>query len=111
MIRFYFAAILSGILSSIQQILLKKSSMSEHKDLVTEYINFRVVLGYMINVICVLLMVYAYKGIPFRYGPIFEAFAYIYVMILSRLILGEPFTKKRFLGNLLILIGAFVFSL
>ncbi|MBO6108600.1 MAG: EamA family transporter [Eubacterium sp.] len=111
MIKYYIVALLSGLLSSVQQILLKKSSMDEHGSVVREYINIRVIAGYGINLLCVLLMVYAYIGMPYRYGVILESLAYIYVMILSRLFFGERITKKRVIGNLLILAGAIVFVL
>lgn len=110
MAKYFAIAILSGVLSSFSQILLKKSAQNKKKSFLSEYINFQVILGYGIIFICMILTIIAFKGIPYKYGPVLEALTYIYIMILSRLFIGEKITKYRLMGNFIIVIGVIIFS-
>ena len=70
MVKYVMIAIFSGILSSFSQILLKKSSDIKRDSKLKEYINPYVVSGYGITFLCMVLMVFAYKGLPYKYGAI-----------------------------------------
>ena len=70
MVKYVMIAIFSGILSSFSQILLKKSSDIKCDSKLKEYINPYVVSGYGITFLCMVLMVFAYKGLPYKYGAI-----------------------------------------
>lgn len=111
MIRYFFIAILSGILSSFSQILLKKSTEKRKKTIIEEYVNVYVITGYTIMVLCMVLTVIAYRGIPFKYGAVLESLVYLYIMVLSRLFLREKITKKKIVGNIIIGIGVIIFSM
>ena len=54
--------LLSTFLASVSQVLLKKAALREHKSLLAEYTDWRVVLGYGLFVGCSLLTMLAYKG-------------------------------------------------
>ena len=71
--------LLSTFLASVSQVLLKKAALREHKSLLAEYTDWRVVLGYGLFVGCSLLTMLAYKGVPLNVGPVLEATGYIYV--------------------------------
>lgn len=111
MIKYYVVALLSGLLSSLSQILLKKSAQKEKKSVLQEYLNPYVIGGYGITGFCMLLMIYAYRGMPFKYGAVLESLTYLYIMILSKLLLKERLTKKKVIGNIIIVIGVIIFSL
>lgn len=111
MVKYFAIAIISGILSSFSQILLKKSAEKKKSSIVGEYLNLYVIAGYAITVTCMFLMVIAYRGIPFKYGAVLESLVYLYIMILSRLFLKEKLTKKKIAGNVIIVIGVIIFSL
>lgn len=76
-----------------------------------EYINIYVIGGYGITFLCMILMIIAYRGMPYKLGAILESLVYLYVMILSSLLLGEKLTPKRIVGNLLIVCGVAIFSM
>lgn len=109
MTKFFLIAMLSGVLSAFSQILLKKSSGIIRDSRIKEYWNPYVIGSYAITFICMILMVIAYKGLPFKYGAILESMVYFYVMILSRIMLKEKLTIKRIVGNLIIVCGAAIF--
>lgn len=101
----------SCLLSTFSQILLKKSAQKHTGSIVKQYINIYVIGGYFITVICMLLTVIAYRGMPYKYGSVIESFAYFYIMIFGRLLLGERLTKKKVIGNGIIIFGVIIFSL
>lgn len=71
--------------------------------------NFYVICGYGMMVVSTVLTIMAYKGLAYKNGPIIESLGYIIVMFLSLLFFGEKITKKKLLGNILILVGIIVF--
>ena len=111
MVKYALIAVFSGILSAVSQILLKKSSCIQRDSRIKEYLNPYVIGGYGITFACMLLMVIAYRGLPFKYGAIIESLVYLYIMILSRIFLKEKITPRRLVGNLIIVCGVAVFSI
>lgn len=114
-IKYYVVALFSGVLSAFSQVLLKagsnRSLAREKQSFLGEYFNPYVIGGYGITLLCMLLMIYAFKGIPYKVGPALETLVYLYVMVLSRVIWKERITLKRLIGNLLIVCGVMIFSL
>lgn len=111
MIKYFAIMIFSGILSAFSQILLKKSAMKKKESVIKEYINPYVIIGYAITAVCMVLTMFGFRGVPFKYGAVLESLIYIYIMILSKLILKEKLTKRKILGNIIIVIGVIVFSI
>lgn len=108
----YIYIFLMGIfISSISQILLKKSAIAEHKNKVNEYLNLRVVFAYTIFVLATLLSTIAYKVVPLSLGPVLECTGYIYISILSYIFLNEKMSLKQITGTIIIIIGVLIFSL
>ena len=93
----------SVIVASLSQILLKKSASKAYTSVIREYLNAYVIIGYGMMVLSTLLTVGGYAG------AVIESLGFVLVMILSRLVFGEKITKKKILGNVLILLGIFVF--
>ena len=104
-------ALLSGLISAFSQVLLKKGSSIERSSVIKDYLNFYVISGYGLTVCCMLLMILAYRVLPFKYGAALESLVYLYIMLLSRLFFGETITKRKLMGNLLIVLGVAIFSL
>ena len=108
-INSYIILLSSVVVSSFSQILLKKSTKKEHTSFIREYLNLNVIVGYSMMLISTILTVFAFRKLDYKNGPILESTGYILVMILSYLFLSEKITKRKLLGNLLILVGIFVF--
>ena len=116
MINKYVAvALLSGVLSAASQMMLKAGSNrfsgSKKRTLFYEYFNPFVVGGYILTLVCMLLMIYAFRGIPYKLGPALETLVYLYVMVLSRVIWKEKITARRLFGNAMICVGVIIFNL
>lgn len=102
---------ISILVSSISQILLKKSARVDYENAIKEYLNFKVIFAYGLFFLSTLLTMLALKGIPLSFGALLESLGYIYVMILSRIFLSEKITLRKIIGITLIIIGIACYAL
>ena len=78
----YSLLLIFGVLiSTVSQVLLKKSASKEHKGIIREYLNPYVIGAYSLFVIATFITIYAFKGIPLSYGPILEGTGYFFITI------------------------------
>jgi len=103
--------ILSVLLSSISQMLLKKSAKKTYENSIKEYLNPLVLFAYSLFFTCTFITLISYKKIPLSLGPILESTGYIFVSILGSVFLNEKITKKKAIGMLIIILGVIIFSL
>lgn len=97
--------------SAVGQILLKQSAGKQYKSPIFEYLNWRVITAYGISFSVLLLNTYAYTKVDMRYGAVIDTFSYVFVMVLSYLLLKERFNKGQLIGNLIIITGVMVYTL
>ena len=91
MLKFAILILIGTFISSVSQVLLKKSAMKTYSS--------------------TLLSVMAYRGIPLSMGPILEATSYVYVTIFGARIFHETVDKRKLTGLCLIICGILVYSL
>ena len=101
--------VLSVLVASFSQILLKKSATKEYPNRIREYLNPYVITGYGMMVVSTVLTVIAYTRVDFKNGPIIESAGYVIVLMLSRMFFKEKITTKKFIGTVLIIIGIVIF--
>lgn len=98
-------------ISSISQIMLKKSAQKEYPNKISEYLNPAVIFAYIIFFGATLCSIWAYTVIPLSLGPILESAGYIFVAVLSWLFLKEKITFRKMIGLSIIIIGIIIYSL
>lgn len=108
---YLFILFVATFFTAISQVLMKQSAQREHKSLIYEYLNWRVITAYGIAFMVLLVNTYAFTKVDMRYGSIIDCFSYVFVMVLSFLILKEKFTKGQLLGNMIIITGVLVYTL
>ena len=108
---FFVLMFFGTFLSAISQILLKKSAEQKHETFLKEYLNWRVITAYGIFFAVLLLNKYAYTRIDLKYGAVIDTFTYVFVLLLSVLLLHEKVSKRQLIGNLFILAGIFIYNL
>lgn len=113
MVKLLFSMILltGTFVSAIAQIILKKSAGKQYENKIREYLNFPVITAYAIFFGATLCTIIAYKEIPLSLGPILGASEYVFVAVLSKLILKEEISKKKVLGLAIIIIGIIVYAI
>ncbi len=100
--------IFSVFIASCAQVILKLSADAEHKNVVSEYLNIKVIFGYFLMGLSTFGAIIAYRGIELKNGPIFESVGYMFVLILSWIFLNEQPTQNKFIGIILIIMGIVV---
>ena len=108
---FFFLMIFGELVASISQVLLKKSAQKEYPSRIREYLNVLVIGGYGLLVVSMIIGIFCYKNLGYMGTVILEPVAYILVMILSRIVFGDKFTRNKLIGMGLIIAGIFVFYL
>lgn len=97
--------------TAVSQVLLKQSANKPHRHPIFEYLNWRVMLSYCIFFGVLLLNTYAFTRVDMKYGAVIDTCSYVFVMLLSYLLLKEKFTRGRVIGNLIILTGVIIYTL
>ena len=111
-ISIYYLFMLSAVvLAAFAQILLKKGALKKHKSILFEYLNPHVICGYGIMMAGMLLNVLAYRKVEYKNGPVIASLGFLFVMVLSWFFFKEKITKKKLIGNLIILVGILIFYL
>ncbi|MBQ9735563.1 MAG: EamA family transporter [Clostridia bacterium] len=101
----------SVFISSVSQLLLKKSSGIQYPSKIREYLNPYVIIGYALFFGCTIVSMVALKVVPLSMSPIIESCGYIFVTLLSFFFLKEKITRRQLLGTVLIILGVVVYSL
>lgn len=108
---FLMIFVASVFISSVSQVLLKKSADREHASLKDEYLNPRVIIAYALFFGSTLVTVVAYRYVPLSLGPVLEALGYVFVGILGYAVLKEKLSLKGIMGMILIIAGVFLCAL
>lgn len=103
--------IISVLVASFSQILLKRSAGKAYSSVIFEYLNPYVICGYGMMFLSMFLTIIAYEGMEFTNVQIVEATGYIMVLILSYIFFHEKITKRKLLGMLFIFAGIAVYYL
>lgn len=107
--KYLIFLLMSVVISSFAQVLLKKGALVKHDSVIREYLNVFVIGGYALMFIATAFTVIAYSGMEYKNAPIIESLGYVIIMILCRVFFGEPITKRKLIGNILVLVGIVVF--
>lgn len=109
--KYMLLMLVCTVFSAVSQILLKQSANQEHESALKEYLNWRVITAYMIFGSVLLVNTYAYTQVDMKYGAVLDTFTYVFVLILSWLVLKEKITRGKLIGNLLIVAGVLIYTM
>ncbi len=109
----YYVLVIIGVFAcSASQLLLKKSASVSHNNMVSEILNWRVIVSYGIMFLTLVTNIYAMSnGVNLKDMPILEALGYIFVPLLSFFVLRERLSRERLISIALIISGILVFYL
>lgn len=103
--------LLGIFVASLAQVLLKKSAQQKYDNLIKEYFNWKVILGYVMMFSATLCTVFAYKVIPISLGLVLDSMGYIFVTVFGYFFFKESMSWKRFSALFLIVSGILVYAL
>lgn len=108
----YLLVILGIFSCSLSQLFLKKSANREHKSKLFEVINPLVIFSYMIFFCSLLINIWAMsRGLELKELAMLESLGYVFVPLLSYLVLKETISMRTISAIGVILYGIFVFYL
>ena len=105
MIKGVLIYLITPLVSAFSQLLLKKAADDRSLTGIRFYLNGRVILAYGLLMLCMALNVVAQMWVGLTLVGVLEALSYVYVMLLSRRFLKEKITRRRLIGNLVIVLG------
>ena len=100
----------SVIISSLAQVLLKKSAGKQFNSKLKEYLNPMVGFSYLIFFGATISNILALKYVPLSLAPVIESTGYIFVSLFSYTILKERIGKRKVIGMAIIILGVLIFS-
>ena len=109
--KYIIVWIISVLISSVAQVMLKAEADKKHESRLKEYLNPMVITAYGIFFLSTFLTMYALKYVPLTYSPIIEPLSYIFVPVIGVLVLKEKISRRRVLGIAVMLVGMAVFSM
>lgn len=83
----------------------------EHKNIIYKFLNWRVILGYVLLFGTTIINVFAYRGVELKVTPMIESTGIIWVTILAVWFLKERPSKRALLSIAVTVIGIIVFSI
>lgn len=107
---YYIVVITSVFIAALSQLLLKSSSRDRHANVIREYLNWKVMCGYGMMGISLLMNIFAMsKGIQVKEVSIMESLSYLFVPFLSFLVFKEKLSWRKIGAIAMIMIGVIVF--
>ena len=105
--------VILGILScSLSQLLLKKSAKVDHPSKIYEVLNPMVIIAYAVFFCSLLVNIWAMsKGLQLKEMAMLESLGYVFVPILSFLILKEKISRRTICATFMVILGICVFYL
>ena len=109
MLKYWIALFGAVVLSSGSQMLLKKAAKTKYANVIKEYFNPWVISGYFLLAASTICVIFAFKGVDFKNGPVIESLGFPLVMLLGRVFFGEKLTTNKLIGMALIMLGVIVY--
>lgn len=109
MILYVVFLLFSNFVGAVSQVLLKKSALESHKNVVREYLNAKVVIAYALFFAAVFIDLTALKIVPASYVPIIEASSYVFAIILSRIFFNDRIKARQAAAIALIIAGLVIY--
>lgn len=106
---YYIGVVGTAFASAVSQILLNISAEKKYKNRIREYLNPWVISSYMILAVVLVTNIYLLGFMNLKEENAIASSTYVFVLILSRIILKEKITMKKILGNVLIVVGILIF--
>lgn len=102
---------LSVFISAVSQVLLKKSAMESHKNIVREYLNAKVISAYLLFFAAVSIDLAALRYVPASFVPVAETSSYAFLMIFGRIIFKEKISRRQAAGMVIVVTGIALYVL
>ena len=107
---YYLLVVISVLIASFSQMLLKSSSKVEHNSFILEYLNWKVIGGYGLMFVSLFVNIFAMRrGVLVKEVSIIESLSYLFVPTLAFFFFNEKINKQKVIAIAVIMVGVMVF--
>lgn len=107
---YYLLVVISVLIASFSQMLLKSSSKVEHNSFILEYLNWKVIVGYGLMFVALVINIFAMsKGVLVKEVSIIESLSYLFVPTFALFFFNEKINKQKVIAIAVIMVGVVVF--
>lgn len=108
--KYHILVVVAVLLASFAQLILKWSALDNHDKTWKDYLNLKVIVGYSLLSISLLVNIYAMsKGVLVKEVSTMETLSYFFVPFFSFMIFSEKLSKQKLVAIGMIMIGVVVF--
>lgn len=105
----YAAAILGAFITALSQILLKtQANTTGGKGFFSKFLNLRVIVSYGLLFVTLAINQVALRYVPLSVMPCITATSFVWVFLMSALILKEKVSARKVIGVVIILAGVLI---
>ena len=97
-------------ISTVSQVLLKKSAEKKYLSRLDEYLNPLVIIAYCMFFLSTIMAVFAYRGLPLSIGAVLDTLGYIFITVFGLIFFGEKPTKRKIAALMLIVSGSVIYT-
>ena len=110
MTEFGYSALLvfSTFISSVSQVLLKKSADKTYESRIREYLNPLVIIAYVIFFVSAAGTMWSYKVVSISLGAMLETSSYVFIFLFDLMIFREKANARKVAAVALIIIGVVI---
>lgn len=108
----YYGIMFFGVfIASISQLLLKSAAGKQYSHWIRQYLNFNVILGYVIMLMSTVCTIIAMRRVPLSTTPIWNSLGIVLAAFWGKILFKESLSRRKILGLVLVAIGIAVFSI
>ena len=100
--------LLSVLVASFSQILLKKAAQKQQNNFIKKFLNVWVICGYILLFGSLFINTFVLRKLELKFLPCITATSFFWVLLFSRIFLGERPSKNKIIGIIMIFIGVIV---
>ena len=108
MIIGWILGLLSVLIASFSQILLKKAVQKQQNNFIKKFLNVWVICGYILLFGSLFINTFVLRKLELKFLPCITATSFFWVLLFSRIFLGERPSKNKIIGIIMIFIGVIV---
>ena len=110
MTEFGYSALLafSTFISSVSQVLLKKSADKTYESRIREYLNPLVIIAYIIFFASAAGTMWSYKVVSISLGAMLETSSYVFIFVFDLLVFREKANVRKIMAVMLIIAGVVI---
>lgn len=100
--------IVSVVIASFAQILLKRASEKDADKFLKKFLNIRVISAYTLLLFSLFVNTFVLRFLELKILPCITATSFLWILLFSYLFLGEKPSQNKVIGMIMIVVGVIV---